>query len=98
MSDSKDQSILALLAKLQMSSRRWTTVDHWEGDLCAIGIATKQQPRRLVYVSTYGKAHDRYYYACEEPRGIAPEEYETIDRGEDVDFKTLMKAIEKHLA
>ena len=52
----------------------------------------------LVYVSTYGKAHDRYYYACEEPRGIAPEEYETIDRGEDVDFKTLMKAIEKHLA
>jgi hypothetical protein len=81
-----------------MSSRDWTTVDHWEGDLCAIGIASKRQPRRLVYVSTYGKERDRYYYECEEPNGIAPEDYETVGQGVDVDFEMLVAAIEKHLA
>jgi hypothetical protein len=98
MSIAKDRSILALLAKLPMTSRGWVTVDHWEADLCAIGIASKEHPRRLVYVSTYGKECDRYYYECEEPSGVAPEEHKTVDRGTDVDFRTLARVIEGHLA
>jgi hypothetical protein len=80
---SKDQSILKLLRRLTLGSRGWTTIDYWEADLCAIGIASKQQPRR---------------HQCEKPTGPRPEDYETIDRGENVEFTTLVEAIEKHLA
>jgi hypothetical protein len=98
MSLAKDQSILDVLARLALPSRDWTTVDNWDADLCAIGIASKQHPRRLVYISTYGRERGRYDYQCEEPTGREPEDYATVNRGENVEFSTLVEVIEKHLA
>ena len=37
----KDSSIIELLKKLDLEKRKWAIVDHWDDDLCAIGITTK---------------------------------------------------------
>jgi hypothetical protein len=97
MKSSQDPAIVGLLAVLSLDSRGWTVTDNWEADLCAIGIAKKGQPRRLVYVSTFGKKPGRYDYECEDPVSEALDDYVTVDRGKDVDFRTLMEALERHL-
>lgn len=94
----KEQAVHQLLAKLPMASRDWIAVDYWDADRCAIGIARKERPRHLVYISTYGKKQFEYDYECEQPIGNATEDYETLERGTDVDFNALLQAIEKHLA
>ena len=94
----KDHAVLQLLSKLPMASRGWIAVDHWDSDRCAIGIAQKERPRHLVYVSTFGKKQFEYDYECEKPAGNMAEDYETVERGRDVDFEVLLQAIERHLA
>lgn len=92
----KDESILALLDRLQLTSRRWAVVDHWEADLFAVGIAHHDDPRRLVYVSTWNKPVGRYYFDCETPTSDDPLDYESHEV-EDADFETLVAAMEAHL-
>ena len=67
----KDQSIMDLLAALALPELGWTVVapDPWEADLVAIGIGRIDQPRRLVYVSTFKRAPGRFDYECETPIG-----------------------------
>ena len=98
MNTEKDKTVLDLLAKLPMTARGWIAVDHWEADRCAIGIARKECPRHLIYISTYGKRPFEYDYECEKPVGDATEDYETVGRGSDVDFNELLQAVERHLA
>jgi hypothetical protein len=93
----KDQGILDLLTKLDVSERGWTIADHWEADLCAVGIALADDPRRLVYVSTYDMEPGRYNYECEESNGLTPEDYSTTETGENVDFHTLLAVMQRHL-
>jgi hypothetical protein len=63
---SKDDSIVTLLERLDLQRRGWTIRDHWDADLCAIGVSSKPYPHRLVYVSTYGKAIGKFDYECEQ--------------------------------
>lgn len=98
MNAGKDKTVHQLLTKLPMASRGWIAVDYWDADRCAIGIARKERPRHLVYISTYGKKQLEYDYECEQPVGNAIEEYETVERGRDVDFEALLQAIGRHLA
>jgi hypothetical protein len=93
----KDESILRLVSLLDLRQRGWTLVDHWDADLCAVGIASNTDPRRLVYVSTYGKKPGTYDYECETPDGAQPTEYRTIEKGEDVSITMLFAALEQHL-
>jgi hypothetical protein len=92
----KDESILALLDRLQLTAKGWVVVDHWEGDLCAVGIAHRDHPRRLVYVSTWNKPAGRYYFERETPTGDEPTDYQSHEI-EDADFGTLVSAMEAHL-
>lgn len=64
-SGEKDATISELLARLDLPARGWTIRDHWEGDLCAIGILVSVDPHRLVYVSTFSKQPGHYFYALE---------------------------------
>ena len=93
----KDKAIRELVARLGLASRGWQVVDHWEADLQAIGIATKDDPRRLVYVSTFSRTPGHFDYQCETPAGPADENYTTTAYGEDVDYETLLSAMEAHL-
>ena len=72
-------------------------VDHWDADRCAVGIANGIEPRRLVYVSTYGKASNNFDYECEVPNGVQPTEYRTVASGNDVSLTKLVTALEEHL-
>lgn len=93
----KDDSILTLLQKLQLEACDWTVVDHWEADLCALGIARCGRPRHLVYVSTYEKGAGRYAYACEAPAGSDETDFVVSAKADDASFDELVAAIEKHL-
>jgi len=96
--NTKDPSIHALLRALSLEERGWVVTDDWDADLCAIGIAHRSQPRRLVYVSTWKKPPARYYYECEAPTGPEPTDYEVTDEAENVDIDTLVRAMIKHLS
>jgi len=94
----KEQAIKDLIAALPLGENPWILVDHWDADLCAIGIARADQPRQLVYVSSFGRSTGRYDYECETPKGPQADEYTTTTSGEDVDFETLLDIIRRHLA
>ena len=93
----KDQAIVELIATLPMAANDWIVIDHWDADLCAIGIARADRPRQLVYISTFDSFSGRYYYECEIPNGPCECDYITTASEEDVDFETLLDAITKHL-
>jgi hypothetical protein len=65
----KDQSIIRLLDGLRarLGPRAFDVVDHWEGDLCAIGIARPDDHGVLVYISTSGEAGERCSVSLELP-------------------------------
>jgi hypothetical protein len=94
---SKDATIDELVAHLDLPARHWIVVDHWQGDRCAIGFAAAVAPRRLVHVSTFGKAVGCYDYECRIPTGPEPAQHETVVRGQDVDLAALTAALEQHL-
>jgi hypothetical protein len=94
----KDPSIHELLRALSLEERGWVVLDDWDADLCAVGIAHRSQPRRLVYVSTWKKPLGRYYYGCEAPKGPEPTDYEVTDEADDVDLAALVRAMVGHLS
>src|SRR5262245_18865523 len=96
--NSKDQSVLRLLVDLGLDRHRWTVVDHWEADAFAIGVAAKLDPRKLVYVSTLRRAPGRFDFEAELPAGPEETDYRVVDRGENVSFEDLLRAIVRHLA
>jgi hypothetical protein len=97
MTHSKEPELIQRVDRLKLHNHGWIIVDHWEADRCAVGIARNDHPRRLVYLSTYGKAQGKYDYECEEPTGPNPPDYITTASGVDVDFDELFAAIERHL-
>ena len=99
MNVAKDDSIVELLAQLDIQRRGWTICDYWEADLCAIGISSHSCPHRLVYISTFGKPSGRFDYECEHFHTDAKgdPDYDTIDEGCDVDLLALVEVMERHL-
>lgn len=93
----KHRSICKLVERLRPADRGWAIVDHWDADLCAIGIAHPRRLRRLVYVSTWRMRPGRYSYECEAPSGPKETDYEVVETGEDVDFVTLTSVMARHL-
>jgi len=95
----KDASITELLDRLReaLVPLDWIAIDHWDADLCAVGIAPRSAPRRLVYVSTYEKSPGRYYFECECPTGTEPHQFEVVERGDNASFDDLVRAVRAHL-
>jgi hypothetical protein len=94
----KDESVNELLRILPLRANGWVVVDHWDADLCAVGIAHESCRRRLVYISTYGKQKGIYDFECEIPAGPEASDYSTVERGENVNIETLLDVIRRHLA
>jgi len=59
----KDKTILAFIEKLKMITAFHLVeiIDHWEGDLCAIGL---KRENKLVYINTF-HADKKYDYDLE---------------------------------
>ncbi|MEM7052742.1 MAG: hypothetical protein AAF604_23965 [Acidobacteriota bacterium] len=97
MTGEKDESLRELVSRLGLPARGWIVVDHWVDDVCALGIARRDAPRVLVYVSSGATPAGRFDYQCEVPNGPEPEDFQTVASGEEVAFEELLEALEKHL-
>jgi hypothetical protein len=99
----KDARLLELLHELEasMPAGSYQIVDHWDADLCAIGVAARNDPRRLVYVSTHDQAEGTYAFECEAPLADgAPDDsddYQVVDQGDGLELDTLLLKISAHL-
>jgi hypothetical protein len=64
----KDQSIVEFINELTnaIGKNNFQLVDHWDADLCAIGISAPDNPDKLVYVSTFGK-QNKFFASTEFP-------------------------------
>ena len=92
----KDTSVWVFLGQLaiEIGAQHFQVVDHWDGDLHAVGIASPQDAGRLVYVSTFKKSPGRFAYECE---SSAKGDYEVAGRSEDASFQDLLGVIRRHL-
>jgi hypothetical protein len=101
----KDETIIRLLAKLRerLGVAGFDVVDHWELDLCAVGIARRGESKVLVYVSTHGQPESTYFVSLELPPESGNQEWANhpyTPAGECVarSFEELVEVIRKHLA
>jgi hypothetical protein len=96
----KDPAILAVLTRLwsRLGADAFIVADHWEGDLCAVGIASPCDPRVLVYISCYGEADGRFNYELEVPPPRGDDSlYRVAGRGFGVPFSELVDIVTHHL-
>ncbi len=93
----KETKIIKLLEKLRVETRGWLVVDHWDADLCAVGVAACADLRKLVYISTYKQPKDRYYYACEAASPMGGDDNCTVASADGVSFAELLDVMVKHL-
>jgi len=96
----KDPAILELLRRLrsQLGPSAFVLADHWEQDLCAVGIASPLNPRVLVYISTYAERPGLYNYELELPPHPGDESlYQVKGRAFDVSFEELAVVVAEHL-
>jgi hypothetical protein len=63
--DDKDDSILLFLRELSALGVDWQLKDHWQGDLCAIGLTSAAMPEHLAYVSSWQQPAGEYYVELE---------------------------------
>ena len=95
----KDKSIKAVLERISsnIGEENLCLVDHWDADLCAIGIAKKDDNAQLVYISTYNKPYREFYYELEFSSKIKADTSNLQLEG-DVKYNELIKIIKSHLS
>lgn len=93
----KDRSIVVLLTRLytDLGTTAFDIVDHWESDLCAIGLAMTSDHATLVYVSTYGHPCGDYDYELETAPRTEKEVYSVAGRG-NATYDELVTVIRDH--
>ena len=93
----KDPSVFEVLAWLEreLGPGAFQIVDHWEGLLFAIGVATADDPGHLVYFELSNEVPGRFFYECELPRPASEDEmpYEVIETAHDVDVREDRKSV-----
>ena len=97
----KDETILQLLHRLteRLGARAFDVVDHWDADLCAIGIARPDDHRVLVYVCTFGQQAGTYAVSLElPPTADSDLPYSSAGEQEARSFNELVEIIQKHFS
>lgn len=70
-------------------------VDHWDADLCAIGVAAMNDESRIVYVSTFRQPPGIYWYECEVPTDTGLPEI--VERSKEATLEEVTNATVRHL-
>jgi hypothetical protein len=96
---SKDASVESLLGRLRadLGNNAFTVIDHWDGDLCAIGVARPADPRYLVYISTWPPERGTFAYECERPPTDAAMPSESDGMIEGASYDAMRDAVRRHL-
>jgi len=95
----KHESIVATISALttRLGRDAFDIVDHWDGDLCAIGIASPDNHGVLAYISTYER-QDRFFVSLELPPD--PDEdypYKNAGSTEAASIDELVEIVHNHL-
>jgi hypothetical protein len=94
----KHPSVESVLARLERDLRaEFTVVDHWPDDLCAIGVARRDDPATLVYISTYPPEEGKLAYECERASTEPDQPYRSEGVVEDATYEQLVRAVREHL-
>ncbi|HEY0022795.1 MAG TPA: hypothetical protein VGB24_07795 [Longimicrobium sp.] len=96
----KHESILRALEelRLRLGAAAFVVRDYWSADLFATGIASLNDPDRLVYLSTFGTRQNRYDVSLELPSGEAnPLPYTPAGEWTDVGVEELTMLVRRHL-
>lgn len=64
----KDKSINVVIAKLfdHFGENNFHLTDHWDADLCAIGIKNSKDGEFQIYISTYQLQKNHYFVEVED--------------------------------
>lgn len=94
----KDKTIETTLRRLQnaLGASFFDIVDHWEGDLCAVGIARPDNHSILVYISTWTPSAGYYDVHLELPPTKEDDIYEPAGLYKRVDFDGLIEIVKRH--
>jgi hypothetical protein len=93
----KDPLILVTLDQLwsRLGSDAFEVVDHWEGDLTAVGIASPRNHGVLIYLASYP---DGFHVELELPSPPgAPFPYQVAGRHTGLEFDRLVGIVAEHL-
>jgi hypothetical protein len=95
----KDATITELLDWLrERLGNTFTVTDHWEADLCAIGISAPNDPAQLAYILSWGRPAGFYAVELESaPRNDSEMPYRDIGKFDSVSREELLGIIAKHL-
>lgn len=96
----KDRTIVTVLDRLwsRLGPYAFVVADHWEADLCAVGIASPRNTGVLVYISTYAEPTGCFGYELELPRPPGDDmPYQVAGRGSGVSFEELAAIVAGHL-
>jgi hypothetical protein len=95
----KDAEIRAVLSWLgDRLGPTFVVVDHWDGDLCAIGVAATHDPKQLVYISSWNRPGGRYFVELETAPAPGSEmQYASVSKFDNVDREELARIVAQHL-
>ena len=95
----KDVAIHDVLSRLRsdLGDGTFDIVDHWQSDLCAIGIAMPSDHRVLAYISTFQNPPDTYDYELEGPPDTQDTVYSVADRQNGCSYGAILVAVKSHL-
>jgi hypothetical protein len=96
----KDPAILVVLDRLRsrLGPSAFVLADHWESDLCAVGIASPRNPGVLVYISCHREQPERFGYELELPPPPGDDfPYQVAGTGSGVSFEELAAVVADHL-
>ena len=99
----KHHTITRLLPRLRkrLGTDAFDVVDHWDADLCAVGIARPDGHARLLYICTHGLPNGRYFASLELPPAQGGEQwanhpYTPGAEFDSLSFDELVAVIRKH--
>lgn len=95
----KTGAILRALRHLEerLGKGAFQIVDHWEGDLLAIGIASPSDRQRLVYIASLGKSDQSYSAILERaPTPGSELPYEDCGKFQDIGLDELTRVVSDH--
>ena len=96
----KDPTIVAALDRLWwwLGLDAFVLADHWESDLCAIGIASPRDAGVLVYISCHGEPPGLFTYELELPLPPGNDfPYQVAGTGSGLPLEELAVVVAEHL-